>query len=133
MDTATIDAPRESQIETRLFGHADTPIETPALISAMLDSDKGISDLIFSPGRPPQVERYGVLVPVQIDRLEQLTPEHTARIARDLIGGNVQALNALETEGAADFSYALPARARFRVNAFRQRGSFAIVMRVIAS
>ena len=30
----------------------------------MLDVGTGISDLIFSPGRPPQVERYGELVAV---------------------------------------------------------------------
>jgi twitching motility protein PilT len=121
-------------IENRLFGHAAPgAIETPTLIGAMLDSGKGISDLVFSPGRPPQVERHGELVAVVVPGLESLTPEDTARISRDLIDGNVQALHALEHEGASDFSYSLPSRARFRVNVFRQRGSFAIVMRVIAS
>jgi len=37
----------------------------------------------------------------------------------------------LEKEGAADLSYSLPGVARFRVNVFRQRGTYAIVMRVI--
>ena len=57
----------------------------------------------------------------------------TARLARDIIGDNLTALRALHEQGAADLSYSLPERARFRVNIFRQRGSFAIVMRVIAS
>ena len=37
----------------------------------------------------------------------------------------------LEKEGSTDLSYSLPGIARFRVNIFRQRGSYAIVMRVI--
>ena len=134
MDTTTGEIGRAAAIEARLFGpQGQGTVSTPALISAMLDSGKGISDLIFSPGRPPQVERHGELVPVPVSGAECLTTDDTARIARDLIGGNVQALGALENEGAADFPYSLPSRARFRVNAFRQRGTYAIVMRVIAS
>ena len=47
--------------EAQFFGALpDQPvIATSALITAMLDSGTGISDLIFSPGRPPQVERHG--------------------------------------------------------------------------
>ncbi len=121
-------------LESRLFTHADdTVIDTPSLISVLLDSGKGISDLIFSPGRPPQVERHGELMPVAVPGIDLLTPEMTARIARDLMGGTAQILGALDTDGAADFSYSVPSRARFRVNAFKQRGTYAIVMRVIAS
>jgi twitching motility protein PilT len=134
MDTNTGEIGRAAVIEARLFGpQGQATVSTPALIGAMLDSGKGISDLIFSPGRPPQVEQDGELLPVLVGGAECLTADDTARIARDLIGGNVQALGALENEGAADFSYSLPSRARFRVNAFRQRGTYAIVMRVIAS
>src|SRR5262245_37552697 len=106
MDTTTGEIGRAAAIEARLFGpQGQGAANTPALISAMLDSGKGISDLIFSPGRPPQVERHGELVPVLISGAECLTTDDTARIARDLIGGNVQALGALENEGAADFPY----------------------------
>ena len=108
------------------------PIATPALIMAMLDSGQGISDLIFSPSRPPQVERQGELVSVVVPGLPLLAPEDTSRIAKDLVGDNAQALATLKEQGACDFSYAIPERARFRVNVFRQRGTFAIVMRVIA-
>jgi twitching motility protein PilT len=112
---------------------AAAPIATAALIQAMLDSGKGISDLIFSPGRPPQVERHGELVTVPVPQLPMLHPEDTARIAYDLIGGNEQSLRTLTDHGSCDLSYAIPQRSRFRVNVFRQRGSYAIVMRVIAS
>jgi twitching motility protein PilT len=108
-------------------------IETPALIIAMLESGKGISDLIFSPGRPPQVERHGELVAVAVPAVSVLRPDDTARVARDLIGANEQALRTLKDEGACDISYSLPDRARFRVNVFRQRGTYAVVMRVIAA
>ena len=119
----------------QLFGSsvsAPPAITTPVLIGRMLDSGKGISDLVFSPSRPPQVERYGELVKVEIPEVAMLRPEDTAHIAADLIGGNKQALVSLKEHGACDLSYSLPDRARFRVNVFRQRGSFAIVMRVIA-
>jgi twitching motility protein PilT len=103
------------------------------LIGAMLDSGKGISDLIFSPGRPPQVERSGHLVSVDVPDLPMLKPEDTARIASDLVEGNTQAVKTLNEEGSCDLSYSLPERSRFRVNIFKQRGTFAIVMRVIAT
>src|SRR5918993_160526 len=108
-------------------------ISTPALITALVDSGSGISDLIFSPGRAPQVEKHGELVPVTIPDVPALRPEDTARVAQDLIGTNEQARKSLIEQGACDLSYSLPDRGRFRVNIFRQRGSYAIVMRVIAS
>ena len=122
--------------EVQLFGapaEVAASLETPALIAAMLESGAGISDLIFSPGRPPQVEAHGRLTPVDIPELAPLQAGHTARIARDLIGGNRHALHTLKEQGACDLSYALAGRSRFRVNVFRQRGTFAVVMRVIAS
>ena len=109
------------------------PISTAAILAAMLDSGSGISDLFFSPGRPPQVEKQGVLMPVAIPQLPVLRPDDTSRIARDLVGQNAVALRTLKEEGSCDLSYSLPERTRFRVNIFRQRGTFAIVMRVIAS
>src|SRR5436305_5033001 len=104
---------------------------TEALLAAMLHASEGVSDLIFSPGRPPQVEIHGQLVSVQVPRLSVLTADHTRHIASDLIGSNKQAINTLREQGACDVSYGLPGRARFRVNVFIQRGSCAVVMRVI--
>jgi len=122
--------------EDQLFGPPSSQtaaVSTQALITAMLDSGKGISDLIFSPGRPPQVERHGELQPVAIPEFSPMHSTDTAQVARDLIGGNGHTLSVLKAQGACDFSYSLPERTRFRVNVFRQRGSFAVVMRVIAS
>src|SRR5919106_2740357 len=117
-----------------LFGSpAPAVMSTPDLITTMLGAGNGISDLVFSPGRPPQVEKHGDLVSVPVPDLPVLRPEDTARVAADLIGGNQQALRSLKEQGACDLSYSLPERSRFRVNVFRQRGSVVIVMRVIAS
>jgi twitching motility protein PilT len=104
---------------------------THALLAAMLRATEKISDLIFSPGRPPQVEVYGQLIPVQGPGLRLLSADDTRRIASDLIGNNKQAINMLREQGTCDISFGLPGLARFRVNVFIQRGSCAVVMRVI--
>ena len=122
-----------TDILARLPESGPPVIATVDLIKAMLDTGPGVSDLVFSPGRPPQVEQHGQLVPVAIPDLSVLRPDDTAAVAADLIGQNEQALRTLKSEGACDVSYSLPERSRFRVNIFRQRGSFAIVMRVIAA
>ncbi len=97
----------------------------------MLRASEKISDLIFSPGRPPQVQVYGQMIPVQVPGLTLLTPDDTRHIGVDLIGDNKQAITTLREHGACDISYGLPGLARFRVNIFIQRGSCAVVMRVI--
>ena len=107
------------------------PSATHDLLTAVLRANDQISDLIFSPGRPPQIEVHGQLMPVKAPGLEFLTPDDTRRIAADLIGNNKQAINILREQGSCDISYGLPGMARFRVNVFIQRGSCAIVMRVI--
>jgi twitching motility protein PilT len=122
-----------AQLNAALFGTSEArAIPTATLIQQMLDSGEGISDLVFSPGRPPQVERFGELTTVPIAELPTLTAEHTAAISHDLIRSNETVLRTLKESGSADLSYALPDRCRFRVNVFRQRGTFAIVMRMIA-
>src|SRR6202167_2895124 len=98
-------------------------VATPALLGAMLRVADKISDLIFSPGRPPQVQVYGQLLPVQAQGLSALTPDDTRHIAADLIGDNKQAVTTLREHGSCDISYGLTRVARFRVNIFIQRGS----------
>jgi twitching motility protein PilT len=108
-----------------------TEVPTAALVATLLQVSKQVSDLIFSPGRGPQVELNGQLKEINITGVGRLTPEATHRIAMDLIGKNEIVMSKLDKEGATDLSYSLPGLARFRVNVFRQRGTNAIVMRVI--
>ena len=79
----------------------------------------------------PQVEVNGQLIAVQGAGLRPLSADDTRRIASDLIGENKQAIAILREQGFCDVSYGLPGVARFRVNVFIQRGSCAVVMRVI--
>ena len=106
-------------------------IHTAQLITAMLKSNGHVSDLIFSPGRAPQIEVSGQLVELKYKGLECLSAADTKSIAYDIIGENEHPLRKLDQDGSADLSYGLPGVGRFRVNIFRQRGSCAIVMRVI--
>src|SRR6476619_4917586 len=122
-----------NELVTSLTQHQATPppLNFVAVLREMLRASDKVSDLIFSPGRPPQIELAGKLVPVRIAGLEKLLPAHTAGIARLIIGNQQSAVDSLEKSGSADLSFSVPGDARFRVNIFKQRGTHAIVMRVI--
>lgn len=109
--------------------------ELDAILGAMLDTHPGISDLIFSVGRPLQVESFGELKEAVIANpaIRKLSHYQTEQIALTLIGNQRHLLRDLVNRGACDCSYSLQDRARFRVNIFRQRGNFAIIMRKGAS
>src|ERR1700683_3100074 len=127
-------APGNSPIAIALEGLSGTgtsAIPTSVLLAGMLRASDKVSDLMFSPGRPPQVEIHGQLTAVEIAGTKTLSADDTRRMAADLIGDNKQAITTLREHGACDISYGLPGLARFRVNIFIQRGSCAIVMRVI--
>ncbi len=108
---------------------AAAPFSTPALLAAMLNSSEKISDLFFTPGKPPLVEINGKLTPAGAARA--LTTDDTRRIASDLMGNNQHAIENLKERGSCDVSYSMPGANRFRVNVFMQRGTCAVVMRVI--
>src|SRR5918999_1686684 len=101
------------------------------VLQRMLAVSDKVSDLIFSPGRPPQVELLGELQPVEVPGLEKLLPTHTAALAKIIIGSHLTAGENLQKFGSADLSFSAAGFARFRVNIFMQRGTHAIVMRVI--
>jgi twitching motility protein PilT len=101
------------------------------LLTAMLDSAPGISDLNLSVGRPPQVEVDGQLRGVAWSGIERLSPYQTELIAMRLLAGKRDVAEKLARTGSTDLSYSVHGRARFRVNVFAQRGTFSIVLRVI--
>ena len=110
---------------------APAPLNLAKILQQMLGVSDKVSDLIFSPGRPPQIELVGKLQPVPIAGIEKLTPAHTFGIAKLIIGDNETATESLDKFGSADLSFSVPGLCRFRVNIFKQRGTHAIIMRVI--
>jgi Tfp pilus assembly pilus retraction ATPase PilT len=104
---------------------------TDELLAAILHANPRVSDLIFSPGKNFQLQINGEFVSVEMPGMAVLTADDTRRVAADLIGSNKPTISMLREQGYCDISYALPGVARFRVNIFIQRGSCAVVMRVI--
>lgn len=104
--------------------------ELDQILTTMLASQPEVSDLLFTVGRPPQVEAYGELKPVVLDPpIEKLTPFQVETIALNIIGDNLWHIEDLLRHGSCDASYALSDQARFRVNIFSQRGCYSIVCR----
>src|SRR5467141_3907183 len=122
--TAQMPAPTSAPVPQRT-------IHTAQLVAAMLKSSSHVSDLIFSPGRAPQIEVSGQLTELKFKGLECLSSQDTRSIANDIMGKNETPIRKLEEDGSADLSYGIPGVGRFRVNIFKQRGSCAIVMRVV--
>jgi twitching motility protein PilT len=102
-----------------------------AILEAMLKVSDRVSDLNFSVGRPPQVEVDGQLVPVTFPGLPRLTPFQTETIVMHMLRGDRELTRTLMANGSVDLSYSIPQKTRFRVNIFSQRGTYAIVLRVI--
>jgi len=100
------------------------------ILSAMLKTYDGISDLNFTVGHPLQVEDFGELKAVLIDPpIEALTPYQTEQVALTLMRGNRRLIYDYLTGGSCDCSYSLNGETRFRINIFRQQGHFGIVLR----
>jgi twitching motility protein PilT len=107
-----------------------TTRELDRILDTLLRSSEGISDVIFSVGRPLQVEAFGVLKPVVFEpEIRELSPFQTEQVALSIIGNHPRLLHDLHSSGSCDTSYALGKEARFRVNVFRQRGYLTVVMR----
>ena len=93
------------------------------LLHALAESDG--SDLHIKVGSPPRIRVHGVLRKVAGE--EVLRPADTKEMAEAIMRPDV----AERFQGAADadFAYSVPGVGRFRANAFRQRGSVALVFR----
>ncbi len=84
------------------------------------------SDLHLQVDAPPMIRINGIM---RATESEVLTPDDTAEIVRQIAPEHRR--RELEESGSTDFSYSLPGEAHFRVNAFRQQGTLAIVFRLI--
>jgi twitching motility protein PilT len=86
------------------------------------------SDLHVKVPSPPSVRIHGELQPIK--GAEGLKPEDTEAALNAILTDEAKREEFAE-EGEVDFSYAIPGLSRFRVNAFRQRGSVSIALRAI--
>jgi twitching motility protein PilT len=101
-----------------------------SLLTTILQSHEGVSDLFFIVGKPIQVEVHGELQSYPNDNPESiLTPDTVERTAHSLMAGIDRLATDFRDLGACDCSHTIPGSARFRVNIFRQNGHHAIVMR----
>ena len=90
--------------------------------------EKEASDLHLKVPAPPIIRQYGQLVP--IEGSEPLRPEDTEATLFHMLTDEAK-LEAFRNEREVDFSYSVPGVARFRVNAFVQRGAVSLVCRAI--
>jgi twitching motility protein PilT len=88
------------------------------------------SDLHVKVPARPMARFNGQLEPLE-DYPDSLTPADTERVLREMLANHSDKMAAFDSENEIDFSYTVDGLARFRVNAFRQRGSVSIVARVI--
>jgi twitching motility protein PilT len=90
--------------------------------------EREASDLHLKVPAPPIIRQYGKLVP--IEGSEPLRPENTEATLFHMLTDEAK-LEAFRNEREVDFSYSVPGVARFRVNAFVQRGAVSLVCRAI--
>ncbi|TVR27561.1 MAG: type IV pilus twitching motility protein PilT [Ilumatobacter sp.] len=98
-----------------------------ALLHATVEA--GSSDLHLTVGRPPTVRRDGMLVP--FDNVEELSSDDIQRMVMSVVPPD--RVEEFETDRQLDFSFGLPGIGRFRANAFHQRASTALALRVVPS
>ena len=90
--------------------------------------EHGGSDLHLKVPSSPVIRVDGSMNP--IDGLAPLTPEDTEHAVQEMLGDPTK-LQEFNDDGEVDFAYSIPGLARFRCNAFRQRGSVSVVVRAI--
>lgn len=88
---------------------------------------RGASDVHISVGVPPKFRIHGLLE--DMISCPRLMPEDTERIIQPML--SKRTTEVLVEKGEVDFSYSLPDLGRFRVNIFKQRGTYAAVLRLI--
>jgi twitching motility protein PilT len=102
------------------------------LLTAMLETHAAASDILFVPGKLPQVEIHGELESPAVGE-PLLTGSRIEIFSRVIINGHARLQQDLTEKGACDCSYALADTCRFRVNIYKQNGQHAMVMRRLSS
>ncbi len=89
----------------------------------------GASDLFIVAGSPVCEKQDKHIWPIST---EKVFPEETKKLIEEIYTLAKRPMDAYLCRGDDDFSFSVPGVARFRVNAYRQRGSLAAVVRVVA-
>src|SRR5258708_15311087 len=92
-----------------------------------LTIDKNASDLHMTVGIPPTIRVGDVLIQVQGEPI--LTPEVMESSLKEILTG--QQLETLTVNKEVDFSLSFSQKARFRVNAYTQKGTWGVAFRKI--
>ena len=104
------------------------------LLSTMIRSGEGISDLLFTVGKPPLIEAHGCLSEFPLKTPATVFGSgEIDQLVDHIINDDERLRGDLANWGSCDCSYALKDIARFRINIFRQNGRHAIVMRRLES
>ncbi|MDO4509905.1 MAG: type IV pilus twitching motility protein PilT [Lachnospiraceae bacterium] len=90
--------------------------------------DAGASDVHITVGISPKMRVNGKLM---VMPFPVMLPPDTKRICDSMM--NEKQKECFEEKGEWDFSYSIPSMGRYRVNAFRQRGSIAMVLRLVGT
>ena len=88
--------------------------------------EKNASDLHLTAGSPPMVRVRGQLTPLDYP---VLTPQDVRETVYAILTNDQR--QKLETDWQIDFAYAIPGKARFRVNAYFQRAAIGAALRLI--
>jgi len=106
-----------------------SPYENEAFFHQLLSkaTAAGASDIHIKSGQPPGARVRGEMVYFRVDKI---TPTDSRAVAAHLLKGLAQVRD-LDEVREIDTAYSVPSLGRFRVNVYRQRGSFAAVLRVI--
>ena len=89
----------------------------------------GASDLFIVAGGPVSEKLDGRLKQISEERL---LPGDTKALISEIYEAAERPMEDYLSSGDDDFSFAVPGLARFRVNAYMQRGSLAAVVRVVS-
>ena len=87
---------------------------------------EGASDVHVTVASSPIMRVNGSLIRMTD---EKLMPADTFRIIREILTD--EQADDLDKRGEIDFSYSYPSLGRFRVNAYKQRGSYSMALRVV--
>ena len=91
-------------------------------------NERGASDLHITVGVPPKIRIDGELIDIADERI---MPADAENLIMPIIPDHAR--KQLVEMGESDFSYAIAGVGRYRVNAFRQRGSYACVIRIVGT